>query len=76
MLDNSHKAVSYNGYSNLHANSILCGTPESLDFEMLLEPFEKQLDELSFLVKFCNFKGREMLGIGKESKITIFSSSS
>ena len=44
MLDNSHKTVRDNSHTDLYANSVLSCAPEFLYLEMLLEPFEEQLD--------------------------------
>lgn len=72
MMDNSHKAICYDSDSNLDADGILRSVPKLLNLEMLLQPFEEEFHQLSFLVQFCNFKGCEMLGIGEESELTFF----
>ena len=71
-MDNSHKAVGYDGDSNLNTDGILRSTPKLLNLEMLLQPFKEEFYQPSFLVKFCNFKSGEMLGIGEKSEFTFF----
>ena len=51
MLDNIHETVSDNRNTDLYANSILGRAPKSLNLEMLLEPFEEQFDQPSFLIE-------------------------
>ena len=33
---------------------------------------KEKFDQPSFLVKFCNFKSCEMLGVGEKSKLAFF----
>ena len=47
MMDNSHKAVDYDGDSNLDADGILRSAPELLNIEMLLQPFEEVMCSFS-----------------------------
>ena len=49
MLDNSHKAVCDNSDTDLYANGVLRWAPEFLYLEVLLEPFEEQFNQPSFL---------------------------
>ena len=51
MLDNSHKTVCCNSHTDLYANSVLRCAPEFLYLKMLLEPFEEQFNQPSFLMK-------------------------
>ena len=44
MLDDSHQAVCCNGRINLYSDSILTIPPKGLDLQMLLYPFEEQLN--------------------------------
>ena len=70
-MDNSHKTVGYDSNSNLDADGILCGVLKPLDLKMSFQPFEEEFNQPSFLVKFCNFKSREMLGVGDKSELAV-----
>lgn len=56
VLGDCNHAVSCDCGVDLNANCILRHTPESLDIEVLLHPFEKQFDLLSAFVKVRNFQ--------------------
>ena len=62
MLNDSDDTVCDDGNMNLNAHGIVTLSPERLDLEMLLDPFEEQFDLPSVLVK-----ERDVLG----SKIEI-----
>ena len=71
MLDNSHKTVRDNSHTDLYANSVLCCAPEFLYLEMLLEPFEEQLDSPSFLIKIGDIQCRKLFCIRQDSELTV-----
>lgn len=71
MLDNSHKAVCDNSDTDLYANGVLRCAPEFLYLEVLLEPFEEQLNQLSFLVKISNIQCRKLFRIRQKSELTV-----
>ena len=43
-LDESHEDITRDGYPDLGLHRILGGAVKPVDAEMLLDPFEKQLD--------------------------------
>lgn len=71
-MNNTHETKVYNGDSNLDTDSILYSTPEFLNLKMLLQPFEEEFDQPSFLVKFYNFKSCKLFGVGEKSEFTFF----
>ena len=71
MLDNSHKTVCDNSDTDLYADGVLCCAPEFLYLEVLLEPFEEQLDQPSFLVKIGDIQCRKLFRIRQKSELTV-----
>ena len=71
MLDNSHKTVCDNSNTDLYANSVLRCAPELLYLKMLLEPFEEQLNQPSFLIKIGDIQCRKLFRIRQKSELTI-----
>ena len=57
VFDDSNEAVGDDGNMNLYAHSILRFSPESLDLEMLLDPFEKQLHLPPIFIKESDVLG-------------------
>lgn len=53
-FDNGDEAVCDDGDMNLNSDGILVVTPEPFDSEMLLNPFEEQLDLPAVTVKKCD----------------------
>lgn len=64
VLDNCNEAVCDDGDVNLYPDSILGITPERLDLEMLLDPFEEKFHLPAVAVKQGNFLGREVEVVG------------
>ena len=64
----SHKHI--DGYSDpdLGLHGILGGAIESLDSEMLLDPFEEQFDLPPAFVQLCDGQGRQDEVVGQEDK--------
>lgn len=56
MLNDYNHAVSGDGGVDLDANCVLSLTPKPLDIEVLLHPFEEQLDLPSAFVKVRNLQ--------------------
>lgn len=71
MLNDCHQAVCAYGNIDLDSNGILGSAPELLDFEVLLQPFEKQFHLPSVLIKFSHLERRDLGGIGQEHKLTV-----
>ena len=69
MLDNCHKAIGCNGCTDLYPDSVLRSTPELFDFEVLLEPLEKQLYLPSVLVEVGYLLGCKVHRIGQEHEL-------
>ena len=69
MLDYSDQAISDDGDIYLRLYGILRSAPELLDFEMLLQPLEEQLDLPAVLVELCDQQGFETYGIGQEHEL-------
>ena len=55
VFNDTNETVCDDGNMDLDTDSILALTPKGLDFEMLLDPFEEQLDLPSVFVKKCDF---------------------
>ena len=70
-MDNSHETVCDNSYTDLYAYSILSCSPKFLYLKMLLEPFEEQLHQPSFLIEISNVQRRKVLRMRQESKRTL-----
>ena len=71
MLDDGDKAVSYDCRANLYSDSVFCSAPEFLNFEMLLEPLEEQLNLPSVLVEIGNFESGKMDCIRQKCEVSI-----
>jgi hypothetical protein len=63
MLDNSYQTIRDYCNTYLYPDGILGCFPESLYLEMLLQPFEEQLDQPSFFIKISNIISSDMLRI-------------
>ena len=68
MLNNRHKTIGCNGSTDLNPNGILCGAPEFLDFEMLLQSFEEALNLPSVFVEIGNLQCRQVEYVGQEGE--------
>lgn len=55
MFNDTNETVCDDGNMDLNTNGIFAFAPEGLNLEMLLNPFEEQLDLPSVFVKECNF---------------------
>ena len=55
MFDDAHEAICDDGNMYLNADSILAFTPEGLNLEVLLDPFEEQLNLPSIFIKEGDF---------------------
>ena len=55
MFNDTNKTVCDDSNMDLNTNGIFAFAPEGLNLEMLLNPFEEQLDLPSVFVKECNF---------------------
>lgn len=71
MLDNSHKAVGYDGHAYLDADGVLRGTPEPLDLEVLLQPLVEKLDLPPVLVQVRDLKSRQVKGVREEGEVAV-----
>lgn len=71
MLNDGNKAVSYDCRANLYSDSFLCSAPEFLNFEVLLEPLEEQLNLPSVLVEIGNFESSKMECIRPKCEVSI-----
>jgi len=63
VLDNGNEAVGDDGDVNLYAHSIFGFSPEPLDLEMLLDPFEKQLHLPPVFIKKSDVLGCKIVVI-------------
>lgn len=64
MFDDSDKTVGNDGHMDLDADGILRFAPKGLDSEVLLNPFEEELDLPSVAIQECDIPGREVEVIG------------
>ena len=71
MLDDGDKAISYDCRANLYSDSVLCGAPEFLNLEVLLEPLEEQLNLPSVLVEISNFESGKMECIRQKCEVSV-----
>ena len=71
VLDNRHEAVGDDGHAYLYADSILRGTPEPLDFEVLLQPLVEKLDLPPVLVQVRDLKSRQVEGVREEGEVSV-----
>jgi hypothetical protein len=71
---NNSDALCDNGNMNLNTHRIVALSPEKLDLEVLLNPFEEQFDLLSVFVKECDVLGCkiELVGIVSERALQIW----
>ena len=60
VLNYGDQAESYDCRANLYFDSVLCSAPELLNFDVLLEPLEEQLNLPSVLVEIGNFERSKM----------------
>jgi len=70
MFGDSNKAVSADGAVDLYPDSIFGVTPKGLDIQMLLDPFEKQLNLPTLLIKHCNIFCADIKRVGDVCKRT------
>ena len=68
MFDDSDKTVGNDGHMDLDADGILRFAPKGLDSEVLLNPFEEELDLPSVAIQECDIPGREVEVIGVVGK--------
>ena len=61
--------VNAEGDPNLGQHRVARGAEKSLDFQILLDPFEEQFDLPAFFVDFGDLAGFEVMGVGDESII-------
>ena len=66
-LSNGDQHVSADGDPDLRLDSILVGAIKRLDAQVLLDPFEKQLDLPALAVQVCNQLGLESEVVGQKS---------
>ena len=71
MLDNSHKTVGDDGYAYLDTDSVLRGTPEPLDLEVLLQPLVEKLDLPPVSIQVGYFESLEVEGVRKEGEVVV-----
>ena len=69
MLHNGNEAVGTDSRVNLYSESILSCTPEFLDFEVLLEPLEEQLNLPTILVEVGNLQCCEFHCVSQEHEL-------
>src|SRR3989338_8374602 len=64
LLDNRHQHVDADGDPDLRSHRVLRGAVETLDSQMLLDPFEEQLHLPSTFVQraYCQRRQRELIG--------------
>jgi len=63
-----HEHIDGYGDPDLGLHSILTGTEEGLDTQMLFDPFEEELDLPSAFVQLCDGQSRQDEVVGKEYK--------
>lgn len=63
----SDKQIGADGNPNLGVNSIASGSVKGLDFKVLFDPLEEQLDVPSFPIEFGYGDGREFKIVGDET---------
>ena len=71
VLNDSHEAVCDDGHMYLDAYRILGLAPKGLDFEMLLDPFEKEFDLPSISVQKRDIFGRQVEVVGVVGKCAL-----
>jgi len=70
LLHYSHHATAYDGGTDLYPDSVFCRAPESLDLEMLLQPYEEQSDFPFGFVWFRYLKCGNVKGIRNKKEPT------
>ena len=68
MFGDSNKAVSAYGAVDLYPDSIFRVAPKGFDIQMLLDPFEKQLNLPALFIKHCNIFCADIKRIGDVCK--------
>src|ERR1700759_4638112 len=58
LLDQPNQQIGDEGDGDLAANGIVAAAEKACDLEVLLDPFEEQLDLPALLVEFCDLFGR------------------
>ena len=71
MLHNSHKAVRSYRCAYLYPHCVFCRAPELFDFQVLLEPFEKEFNKPSVLIKIGDFCGCDMSCVGQKREVSV-----
>src|SRR5258708_33709960 len=66
LFDDGDEHVDRDGDPDLGLHSVLGGAEETLDTEMLLDPFEKQFDLPTALVESANGQRRELKVVGQK----------
>ena len=56
MLHDSDQTIGNDGCTDLDPDGILCSAPEFLDFQMLLQPLEEELNLPPVLIEIGNLK--------------------
>lgn len=70
MLNDGHQTVGTYSRVNLNTYCVLCRTPKLFNLQMLLEPFEKELNLPSVLIKFGHLKSGYVHRICDENELT------
>jgi hypothetical protein len=70
MLHNGNQTIGNDSSTDLDPNGILCSAPEFLDFQMLLQPLEEELNLPPVLIEIGNLKRGQMESVGKERELT------
>ncbi len=71
--DDRHQHVDADGDPDLRSHSVLRGAVETLDSQMLLDPFEEQLHLPAALVQRADRQGRqnELIGVRNTSVLPV-----
>ena len=70
MLHNGNQTIGNDSSTDLDPDGILCSAPEFLDFQMLFQPLEEELNLPPVLVEIGNLKRGQMESVGKERELT------
>ncbi len=68
LLNNGNQHVGGNGAPDLRLDGVLAVAQKLLDAQVLLDPFEEQLDLPAAFVQSCNGQGRQACVVGQEDQ--------
>lgn len=70
-MDYGYQTIRRDGGIYLDADGVFGRSPEPLDVEVLLHPFEEQLDLPAVLVSQSDFQGVKRQGVGQEGELPV-----